>query len=69
VRYPNIERFVNAGWGLHVDPFEKKFHAWVGTKRAGHNYIGISVDDALAHLEHYLGDKGVGHINERITES
>lgn len=69
MRYPNIERFVAAGWDLRVTPLERKFHACVGTRTSGHNYIGQSIDDALAMLEHYLGDKGVGHIDERITET
>lgn len=67
MRYPNIERFVGAGWDLRVAPMDTKFHACVGSTRAGHNFIGYSLDDALAHLEYYLSDKGTRHIDERLT--
>lgn len=53
-----INGFVRRGYVLHVRwrPHEQRFHAYVdlGDIGTSHNFMGESVDEALAGLERYL---------------
>jgi hypothetical protein len=52
-----IERFVRAGWDLEVCVYSgRKVRArvWLGIARYSHNYLGNTVDDALAGLNVFL---------------
>lgn len=68
MKLENVERFIEAGWNLTIVPRQGQFHAYVGNQPRAHNFIGVSVGTALAYLDHYLSDKGVGYLEERIPD-
>ena len=56
--HENIERFVRGGYDLRVSTYyrDQKIHAmvWLGTIESGHNFLGSTLDEALAGLDNYL---------------
>lgn len=57
----HIERFVRAGWDLEVCDYgpggKIRARVWLNIARDSHNYLGGTVDDALAGLNVFLSAK------------